>query len=42
MMNYEERTNAYEESAAGVFDREEWIAQKKAEREQAYEMISQM
>ena len=42
MTNYEERTNAYEESAAGAFDREEWIAQKKAEREQAYEMISQM
>ncbi len=42
MTNYEERNNAFEESAGPAFDREEWIAQKKAEREQAYEMISQM
>ena len=42
MTNYEERNNAFEEAAGPAFDREEWIAQKKAEREQAYEMISQM
>ena len=38
----EERNMPEEETSQPVFDREEWIAQKKAEREKAYEMISQM
>ena len=43
MTNHDEERNMFEEEAAQpVFDREEWLAQKNAEREKAYEMISQM
>ena len=43
MMNYtDERENTNEEASLPPFDKEEWVAQKKAEKEKAFDMISQM
>ena len=41
-MTNEEKVNGFDESEVPAFDMDEWIALKRAEREQAYDMIDQM
>lgn len=43
MMNYtDNRDNTNEEASLPPFDKDEWVAQKKAEKGKAFDMISQM